>query len=91
MEGRAQNNNIHNWIEELANEKPNIFGEFFYDDIRNYLNSSNYLDNDLMACKSKGDVKKWLDKVSGYIIMNLDTENIINEYFSKLSNNKIKI
>jgi hypothetical protein len=26
---------ICKWINEIADEKPNTFGEFFYDDIRN--------------------------------------------------------
>lgn len=89
--------NIRNWINELANEKPIKFGEFFYDDIRNYLNFSECADSDLessmkkvcrakyselISCQSKDDVKKWLNKISGNIIMDIDTESIIQKYFN---------
>jgi hypothetical protein len=91
--------NICDWINELSDEKPVEFGEFFYDDIRKYLNFSKCVDddlesclkkvsgtkyNELISCQSKDDIKKWLDKISGNIIMNFDTENIIHEYFSKI-------
>lgn len=88
---------ICNWINELADEKPTIFGEFFYDDIRNYLNLDECDDdnfestlkeisgtkyNELISCQTKEDVKEWLNIVSGKIVMDLDTESIIHKYFN---------
>lgn len=89
--------NICNWINELADERPNSFNEFFYDDIRHYLNldecgkniESNLSETcgskfkELISCRTKEDVKKWLDKISGNIIMSLDTEIIIQKYFNQ--------
>jgi hypothetical protein len=89
--------NVSNWINDLADEKPVEFGEFFYDDIRNYLNFSECTDDELenclkevcgakydnfISCQNKEETKKWLDKISGNIIMELDTENIIHKYFN---------
>jgi hypothetical protein len=88
---------ICNYISELADKNPTEFGEYFYDDIRNYLNFTESTDEnlesdmkelcgskykELIACKSKDDVKEWLDKISGNIIMKFDTESIIHEYFN---------
>lgn len=76
---------IENWLNELADQKPKRFQDFFYDDIRNFI-----IDNDLSTakmkslyqCKSKDEVGNWLDDVCSYIIIKLDTENLISEYLS---------
>ena len=88
---------ICNWINELADEKPTIFGEFFYDDIRNYLNLDECDEEDLELnlkeicgpkfqeladCETKEDVKEWLNIVSGKIVLDLDTDSIIHKYFN---------
>jgi hypothetical protein len=69
----------------------------FYDDIRNYLNFSECTDDELetclkevcgakydnlISCQNKEETKKWLDKICGDIIIKLDTESIIHEYFN---------
>ena len=88
---------IYKWIKELTDETLNQFSEYFYDDIRSYLDldeidhenleaslkkSCGTKFNGLIGCQNKDEVKKWFDDVSGYIVMNLDTENIINNYFN---------
>ncbi|KKQ21074.1 MAG: hypothetical protein US35_C0030G0002 [Parcubacteria group bacterium GW2011_GWA2_37_10] len=75
---------ILNWLDELANNNPQNYQEYFYDDTRNYVlqneNSSEKMKK-LFECKDKKAVKKWLDDVCGYLATNLDTESLIHEYF----------
>ncbi len=74
---------IINWLNELADNKPQNYQEYFYDDVRNYVlqneNSSAKIKK-LFECKNKEAVKKWLDDVCGYLTMNLDIEPLIQEY-----------
>ncbi len=75
---------IINWLNELADKKPENFSEYFYDDVRNFV-----IDQEpesekmklLFQCKNKDEVRKWIDSASGYIIMNLDTDLLLENYF----------
>lgn len=75
---------IINWLNELADEDPQNYQKYFYDDIRNYVlqnEDSSAKMKDLFVCTNQEAVKKWLDNVCGYLTMNLDTESLIHEYF----------
>jgi hypothetical protein len=73
-----------NWLDELANQTPKDFHEFFYDDVRNFVQGQGEEENikSLFECKSKEEVKEWLDSITGYIVMHLDTELILDNFFS---------
>lgn len=74
---------ILNWLNELADDNPQNYQEYFYDDIRNYVLQNEDLSvkiKELFECEDKEAVKKWLNDVCGYLTMNLDTENLIQEY-----------
>jgi len=71
------------WLNELADEEPKSYFEYFYDDVRNYVvncdpNSAKI--KALYQCSSKGEVKSWLDDVSSYIVSNFDVEQILTDY-----------
>jgi hypothetical protein len=90
---------ICKWIVELNTEKKKLFNDYFIDDIVRYLEidelpnnidlekilkgkcGSEYLQ--LIKCKNKSDVKKWLNKITNYIAKYIDSEQIIADYFSK--------
>jgi len=75
---------VLNWINEFADSKPQNYQENFYEDIRDYVlntDDSSIKMKNLFNCKNKEAVKKWLDNVCQYLIMNIDTESIIHEYF----------
>ena len=37
--------------------------------------------NSLAQCQTKEEVRVWLDKVCSFIVMKIDTEEIIRDYF----------
>lgn len=79
-----QKNKILKWLNELADDNPQNYQGYFYDDIRNYVlqnEKSSIKMKNLFKSKDKKSVKKWLDDVCGYITMNLDIESLIHEYF----------
>ncbi len=75
---------ILNWLNELTDEKPLIFQEYFYDDVRNFIVEEK-VDTKrfqkIFQCKNKDEVKKWLDNTCGYIVMKLDIDLILENYF----------
>ena len=92
------------WLKELLNKKPLKFEEYYYYDIHNYLgltfenvneelNTLNKICgiyfNELLNCRSKRKVKEWLDKIAQYIIVNIDVDTLIDNYFFKINNNKL--
>ncbi len=75
---------ILNWLNELADDNPQNYQEYFYDDIRNYILESDDPSEKmkkLFECKDKEAVKIWLNDVCEYLTMNLDVESLIHEYF----------
>lgn len=90
---------IHKWIVELNAERTKSFNDYFIDDIVRYLEIdelSNNIDLEkllkekcgseylqLIKCKNKSDVKRWLNKITSYISKYIDSEQIIADYFSK--------
>lgn len=79
-----QKDKILKWLNELADDNPQNYQEYFYDDIRNYVlqneDSSKKMEN-LFESKDKKAVKEWLNDVCAYLTMKLDTESLISEYF----------
>ncbi|HNZ52925.1 MAG TPA: hypothetical protein PKN76_02105, partial [bacterium] len=76
---------IFEWLHFYACEPPEKFSEYFYDDIFTFLENNDLKSKkikELMKCKSREEVKVWLDKVTGFIIMKMDIETILENYFS---------
>ena len=89
---------IYNWMKELTSSKPESLAEHFYSDIFDYVFPENYDNSDeladessmriskqeeLLNCKSKDDVKAWMDDIAGEIIMRIDTEQVILDYLGE--------
>ena len=75
---------ILQWLDELADKNPDNYQEYFYDDVRNYItqiDDTSEKARKLFKCKNKEEVKEWLDGICGYIVMNIDIEFLIQEYF----------
>lgn len=75
---------ILGWLSELANGMPNSFHEYFYDDINNFVvNNEAWLWDkwrELFLCTSKEEVLSWIQEVSGYIVMELNIDLILENY-----------
>lgn len=72
------------WLNELADKKPENFSEYFYDDIRNFVIDQKLESAKikiLFECKNKKEVKKWLENTSSYIIMEIDIDLLLDNYF----------
>jgi len=75
---------VFEWLNFYVCEPPQKFNEYFYDDVVRFLEERNLESSkikELMNCKSREEVKEWLDKVTGHIVMKLDVENILEDYF----------
>ena len=85
-------------MQELVSSKSESFAEHFYSDIFDYVFPENYDDSDrladesflrtskqasLLSCKSKDEVKAWMNDVAGEIIMRIDTEQILLDYLGE--------
>jgi len=75
---------IINWLNELADMKPESYGEYFYDDLRNFVvdkeSKSKKIDA-LFKCENKKEVKDWMDNACSFIIMKLDIDLLLEDYF----------
>ncbi len=75
---------ILTWLNEIADEEPSNFQEYFYDDVRNFVIEEK-LDTkkvqSIFQCHNKNEVKKWVESVCSYIVMHSDTDLIIEDYF----------
>ena len=86
------------WMKELIIAEPCDFHEYFYFEIGNYLGIINEKESEIKEnlmkiskekllklenCKSREEVKKWLDEICFYILSKLEVENIIDDYFSR--------
>lgn len=81
------------WLKEVLNEKPQRFADYYKSDIANYLDideieaeSLQDLFNDKFEnfnkCENKEDVQEFVDNITGYIVMNSQIEDIVDDYFS---------
>lgn len=72
-------------LNDLVCEPPEKFSEYFYEDVVTFLENNNIKSKkirELMKCKSREEVKEWLDKVTGFIVMKVDVEIILEDYFN---------
>lgn len=75
---------VINWLNELADDYPRSYSKYFYDDLRNFIidqEPETEKTKTLFQCKSKDEVKRWLDDASSYIIMKLDIDLLLVDYF----------
>ena len=86
-------------INEINSEEKKIFHDYFIDDIVRYLEIDKQKNNvklekllkekcgdeylQLVKCKTKSEIKKWLNKITRYIIKYIDSEQLVYDYFSK--------
>ncbi len=84
---------ILEWLKELCVEEPSNFTSYFLDDVKEYLGlddaDEDYLKDicgrkfdSLIQCQTKEEVKIWLDKICSFIIMKIDTDGILEDYFA---------
>lgn len=76
---------ILNWLNEIADNEPINFQEYFYNDIRNYIIEEKGDIRKIQSffhCQNKHEVEKFLEVVSSYIVMNLDSDLLIENYFN---------
>ena len=85
------------WLKELFEKKPKEFEEFFYSEIHHYLGIEFNDDTEdikdifrlcgdyakeLILCKNKKEVKKWLDNIALYVVNNIETDYLIENWFA---------
>lgn len=85
------------WLNEILNDNPKKFEEYFYPDIQNYLGISTLDDKNILRnfynicskyadefnmCNNKYEVKIWLNKIAFYVINNFETESLIDNFFN---------
>ncbi len=87
------------WLKELFENKPKEYEEFYYSDIHHYLGiefenekedilqlfkiCGDYA-KDLIVCKNKKEVKRWLDEIALYVINNLEVDYLIENYIDRM-------
>lgn len=81
------------WLKEILEEKPKDFAGFYKDDFANYLDIENLDAEDLEnllgrkfgnfnQCESKEDVRKFVGKITSYVVMHAQIEEIIADYLA---------
>lgn len=85
------------WLMELFEKKPSKYEEYFYTEIHHYLgldfndekedvlnlfNICGDYAKELIICKNKKEVKKWLDEIAWYVTNNLETDYLIENFIS---------
>lgn len=81
------------WLNEILNEKPETFADYFKADIANYLDIETSTPSDLQhlfkrefkrfqLCTTKADVREFVADIIGFIVMGSETDEIITSYFS---------
>ena len=81
------------WLKEVLEEKPLRFADYYKEDIANYLDieimESDEIENllnkrfdDFIECKSKNDMRNFVSKITGYVVINAQIEEIVADYFS---------
>ncbi|MCU0238006.1 MAG: hypothetical protein MUC29_01075 [Pyrinomonadaceae bacterium] len=81
------------WLKVVLDEKPNNFAEYFKDDLANYLEIDEIESNELkdlfgkqfdsfISCKSLEEIRIFVNKLTNHIVMKLETDEIIKNYFS---------
>ena len=82
-----------NWLKEILEEKPERFADYYKDDIANYLdieqidsldleNSLGSKFDDFNKCQDKEAVRAFISRITGYVVMKAQIEEIIEDYLS---------
>ena len=82
-----------NWLNEILCEKPDTFADYFKPDIANYLEIETSTPSDLphllnrqfeqfQLCATKDDVRQFVARITGFIVMKSETDEIIASYFN---------
>lgn len=95
------------WLKELICKKPREYEEYFYSDIQHYFgiefedeksdmiilfNLCGDYAKELIICKNKREVKKWLNEIALYVINKLEVDYVIENYLAskrKITNDSI--
>ena len=95
-ESSIMSEEIYEYMREIAGEKPETFAEYFFSDVFNYVFPENDDDSrkladeplltgvkrrSLLACSSSREVKHWMNNAVSMVVMRLDVDLIISEYF----------
>ena len=81
------------WLKEVLSEKPQRFADYYKEDIANYLDIEiNEFDDiedlinkrfdNFIKCESKESVRDFVDRITSYIVMNAQIEEVIADFFS---------
>lgn len=90
------------WLKEVLVEKDGIISDFLKDDISIYLDIEEINSEDLedllskkfktfITCENKEDVKEFVSRIVGYLIMHQSNEELIADYLAVNSAVPIKI
>lgn len=81
------------WLKEVLEEKPQCFADNYKEDIANYLDIENIEADSLKdllgrkydkftECENKKDVSDFVGKITSYIVMKAQIEEIVADYLS---------
>ncbi len=81
------------WLKEVLAEPPQGFADYYKDDIANFLNTELINSDELEVlfnrkfqsfkeCETKEDVRKFVSKITSFIVMTSQIEELIADYFS---------
>jgi len=81
------------WLKAVLDEKPQRFADYYKEDIANYLDVesietaslADLLNNKFESfseCENKDEVREFVDKITGYIVMKAQIEEIVADYLS---------
>lgn len=81
------------WLKEILDENPKSFAEYYKYDVANYLTIDQIDAQDLKHSlgnkfdefnqfENKEDVRKFVDGITGYIVMKAQIEEIVADYLS---------
>ncbi len=84
---------IIRWMKEICEEKPGTFSSCFLGDVMNYLDLEDADEksleelcgekfSSLVVCNTKEEVRAWLENVTSFIVMRIDEQAIIDNYFN---------
>ena len=82
---------IIKWMKSICEEPPETFSAYFLDDVKDYLCIDD-IDkeglkrvcgkkyDDLLKCQTKEEVEAWLCAITSYVVMKMQTGDIIRDY-----------
>jgi hypothetical protein len=81
------------WLKEILSEKPEKFSDFFKEDFSMFL-ENNEIEEDsvkkgfgkkyqsFVNCKTKAEVREFVDKLISFILKYSNTDDLIDDYFA---------